>query len=132
LGLRELQKTWDVTNWVLQLFLQFLDQSTAKRLQISTENEEQPIQQTMGISQPTTLETSDTAVEIDQNSITSQGYGLARSDEISRDTISQGLDFASLLFGSKEAEDFSMFQLQPDLFSGDVFGGGLDQYYQFR
>lgn len=30
---------------------------------------------------------------------------------------------------SQLAQDFSMFQLQPDLFSGDVFGGGLDQYY---
>ncbi|OBT82787.1 hypothetical protein VE02_09279 [Pseudogymnoascus sp. 03VT05] len=26
------QKTWDVTNWVLQLFFQFLDNSTAKIL----------------------------------------------------------------------------------------------------
>lgn len=39
------------------------------------------------------------------------------------------LDFESYLFGTKEAEDFSMFQLQPDLFSGDGYWGGLDQYY---
>jgi hypothetical protein len=39
------------------------------------------------------------------------------------------LDFASHLFSSREAEDFSMFQLQPDLFAPDIFGGGLDQYY---
>lgn len=38
-------------------------------------------------------------------------------------------DFLSHLFSSREAEDFSMFQLQPDLFAGDVFGGGLDHYY---
>jgi hypothetical protein len=32
LGLQELQRTWDVTNWVLQLFFQYLDRSTAARL----------------------------------------------------------------------------------------------------
>ncbi|KAF2655672.1 cutinase transcription factor 1 alpha [Lophiostoma macrostomum CBS 122681] len=32
LGLQELQVTWDVTNWVLQLFFQYLDRSTAARL----------------------------------------------------------------------------------------------------
>ena len=34
LGLKELQKTWEVTNWVLQLFFQFLDHSIAKRLEV--------------------------------------------------------------------------------------------------
>lgn len=53
--------------------------------------------------------------------------GVGKSEDTPSAT--QGLDFASYLFGTKEAEDFSMFQLQPDLFSGDVFGGGLDQYY---
>jgi hypothetical protein len=31
-GLRELQKTWEVTNWILQLFFQYLDRSMARRL----------------------------------------------------------------------------------------------------
>lgn len=34
LGLQELQKTWEVTNWVLQLFFQYLDRATASRLQV--------------------------------------------------------------------------------------------------
>ena len=34
LGLRELQKTWEVTNWVLQLFFQYLDHATAARLRV--------------------------------------------------------------------------------------------------
>ena len=34
LGLRELQRTWDVTNWVLELFFQYLDRSTAARLAV--------------------------------------------------------------------------------------------------
>ncbi|KAJ4299647.1 hypothetical protein N0V90_004893 [Kalmusia sp. IMI 367209] len=32
LGLQELQRTWEVTNWVLQLFFQYLDRTTATRL----------------------------------------------------------------------------------------------------
>ncbi|EMD95186.1 hypothetical protein COCC4DRAFT_205108 [Bipolaris maydis ATCC 48331] len=32
LGLRELQKTWEVTNWVLELFFHYLDGDTASRL----------------------------------------------------------------------------------------------------
>ena len=34
LGLQELQKTWEVTNWVLQLFFQYLDRETASRLAV--------------------------------------------------------------------------------------------------
>ena len=34
LGLQELQKTWEVTNWLLQLFFQYLDRATAARLQV--------------------------------------------------------------------------------------------------
>lgn len=34
LGLQELQKTWEVTNWVLQMFFQYLDRSTAARLEM--------------------------------------------------------------------------------------------------
>lgn len=32
LGLKELQKSWDVNNWVLQLFFQYLDESIRSRL----------------------------------------------------------------------------------------------------
>jgi hypothetical protein len=40
LGLRELQKTWEIKNWILQLFFQYLDQSTAARLEIGEETGE--------------------------------------------------------------------------------------------
>ena len=33
-GLQELQKTWEVTNWVLQLFFSYLDHSTAASLRV--------------------------------------------------------------------------------------------------
>ena len=38
LGLQELQKTWEVTNWVLQLFFQYLDRSTAARLAMEADD----------------------------------------------------------------------------------------------
>ncbi|OHE97892.1 cutinase transcription factor 1 alpha [Colletotrichum orchidophilum] len=37
LGLQELQKTWEVRMWVLQLFFQYLDRSTAARLRMQDE-----------------------------------------------------------------------------------------------
>ena len=41
LGLQELQKTWEVTNWLLQLFFQYLDRATAVRLRIQAEDHPQ-------------------------------------------------------------------------------------------
>ncbi|KAF2135045.1 hypothetical protein P153DRAFT_352932 [Dothidotthia symphoricarpi CBS 119687] len=38
LGLQELQKTWEVTNWVLQMFFQYLDRSTAARLAMEADD----------------------------------------------------------------------------------------------
>lgn len=38
LGLQELQKTWEVTNWVLQLFFQYLDRETAARLAMEADD----------------------------------------------------------------------------------------------
>ncbi len=37
LGLQELQKTWEVTNWVLQLFFPYLDRETASSLAVETD-----------------------------------------------------------------------------------------------
>jgi hypothetical protein len=127
LGLRELQKTWDVTNWVLQLFLQFLDQSTAKRLQLVGDTEDPPAHQFAGgpASSPRTVGASDFNIDFG-TSPSASGYNVGRGEDAS---LLQSMDYMTDLFGTKEAQDFSMFQLQPDLFSGDVFGGGLDQYY---
>ena len=38
-GLQELQKTWEVTNWVLQLFFHYLDRTTAGRLQVQQDGD---------------------------------------------------------------------------------------------
>ncbi|KAF2159103.1 hypothetical protein M409DRAFT_30384 [Zasmidium cellare ATCC 36951] len=42
LGLRELQKTWDVTNWVLRLYFRYLDDGTAARLAMEGAEEDLP------------------------------------------------------------------------------------------
>ena len=114
-----------MTNWVLQLFLQFLDQSTAKRLQIVVDNEDPPAQHSALGSAPsprTVADTSDLNLDF---GMTGSGGSISRGDEMN----TTALDFASHLFETKELQDFSTWQLQPDLFGGDVFGGGLDQYY---
>jgi hypothetical protein len=38
MGLQELQKTWELTNWVLQLFFRYLDRSTAARLAMEADD----------------------------------------------------------------------------------------------
>jgi hypothetical protein len=62
MGLQELQKTWEVTNWVLQLFFRYLDRSTAARLAMEADDVgfASVASQTpsgRGSSGPTTLET---------------------------------------------------------------------------
>ncbi len=115
-----------MTNWVLQLFLQFLDQATAKKLQPAAEVDE-PSALHAGavhglVATPGTGANTE-GMEDFASGATGYGFGDAGMGQ-------QGLDFASHLFATKEAEDFSMFQLQPGFyFSGDIFGGGLDQYY---
>jgi hypothetical protein len=100
LGLRELQKTWDVTNWVLQLFLQFLDQSTAKRLQLAADTEDAPAQQPTIASASTPRDTESSDLGLDFGMVgNGGGYGIGKGDEMN---IAQGLDFASDLFGTKE------------------------------
>lgn len=132
LGLRELQKTWDVSNWVLQLFFQFLEQSTAQKLKgIYGERDDEanvsktPISSRLGSVPPHSFEgTSNYATP---SNVRQEGLGDGLLP--ARDPINNLHFESSHLFGTREAEDFSMFQLQPDLFNGDLFGGGLDQYY---
>ncbi|UPX10434.1 uncharacterized protein EKO05_0001095 [Ascochyta rabiei] len=38
LGLQEMQKTWEVTNWVLQMFFRYIDRSTAARLAMEADD----------------------------------------------------------------------------------------------
>ena len=90
------------------------------------DSEDAPAQQPASTlaSSPRAVGVSD--VNLDFGMSGSVGNSMTRGDELD---IPQGLDYMIDLFGTKEVQDFSMFQLQPDLFSGDLFGGGLDQYY---
>ncbi|RDW62461.1 hypothetical protein BP6252_11894 [Coleophoma cylindrospora] len=136
LGLRELQSTWDVTNWVLQLYFEFLDQSIIKRLQLVDNDEVSAGSGENAVASqqyPTNVQNAD-AGPIGISS--SRPIEQMSNSEVNSDRqtmqwrhLVDNLDFASYLFSSREAEDFSMFQLQPDLFAGDTFGGGLDHYY---
>lgn len=89
-----------MTNWVLQLFLQFLDQSTAKRLQLVADTEDAPAQQFAGgsASSPRTLGTPDLNLDLGMSG-SGGGCSMGRGDEMN---IPPALDFASDLFGTKE------------------------------
>lgn len=124
---------------MLQLYFEFLDQSITKRLQ-PVDNEEAPAaprnNDSISHHSPVTIHNAaaarDFTVPAEAREQTFSNFELysGRQSIQARHRI-DGLDFASDLFSSQEAEDFSMFQLQPDLFAGDMFGGGLDHYYNF-
>ena len=56
-GLQELQKTWEVANWVLQLFFHYLDRTTAASLQLKQDSETPATihPQTSNAAPPTTI-----------------------------------------------------------------------------
>ena len=114
LGLKELKKTWDVDNWVLKLFFQHIDNPTKKRLQLedsadtvthpSHDVESSGSQQNRGES----LATSSM-----QSTLPNEHYASPQPDL-------SGFDWTSIshFFNSKEAENFSLYQLEPN-FLGD-------------
>lgn len=122
---------------MLQLYFEFLDQSIAKRLQ-PIQGEEPPV-----VPRNSTVISQQHPSNVQEFEARPAGTPSSRSVEqafdnpewsADRQTMQSrhlvgSLDFATHLFSSREAEDFSMFQLQPDLFAGDMFGGGLDHYY---
>lgn len=48
LGLQELQKSWDLKNWVLDLFFRCIDENTARNLRLSDTNVNSPTSLTPG------------------------------------------------------------------------------------
>jgi hypothetical protein len=74
MGLQELQKTWEVTNWVLQLFFQYLDRSTAARLQLPNETPPTSSPERIKVSDPVrkTIQAKIAATPMDLNGM---GYG---------------------------------------------------------
>jgi hypothetical protein len=119
-----------VTNWVLQLFFQFLDNSTAEILH-RVDHEDSPNQSTATDGpepQQSSFNTISQTAAFAQTP-SSDDYGMDGADRDRSRELNLSLAFASQLFGTKEAEDFSMLQLQPDLLNCDIFGGALDQYH---
>ncbi|RDL36009.1 uncharacterized protein BP5553_06621 [Venustampulla echinocandica] len=127
----------DVTNWVLQLYFEFLDQSITKNLQLgdsdetpalpesNTSKSQQPCLNAENIDDARTAGVSPRPIE---EAFDSPGW-YGNSQTMPSRHLVDNFDLASQVFRSREAEDFSMFQLQPDLFAGNIFGGGLDHYY---
>ena len=104
--------------------MQFLDQSIAKKLRLN-DSDEFPVSQIQPNIPAGDAEVGTSGfIPISPSEV----FGNLRTDDLSRQGL-LGPDFASQLFGTKEAEDFSMFQLQPGFYDEDLFGGGLDQYY---
>ncbi|KIW03657.1 uncharacterized protein PV09_04979 [Verruconis gallopava] len=113
MGLQELQKTWEVTNWVLQLFFQYLDRSTAARLQISDEN-----LQALSPERSKTNEQfrqvlqSKTTTPLDLNGMT---YGYDGPPPVTTDT--------PWSWSTEEANQFLLSQIESE--SGANFGEGF-------
>ena len=111
LGLKELKKTWDVNNWVLKLFFQHIDNPTKKRLQ-PEENADSVMQQYHDVESLGTYHNSG------ESYVTTSAQSTMPSE---RSTIPQpdpsGFDWSSIshFFNSVEAENFSLYQLEPNL-----------------
>jgi hypothetical protein len=115
---------------VLQLFFQFLDNSTAEILQ-RVDHEDSMVQSTAtDNSEPhqSSFNFMSQTAAFAQPPPSSDGYVMDGADRDRSRGLNLGLAFASQLFSTKEAEDFSMLQLQPDLLNPDIFGGSIDQY----
>ena len=126
LGLKELKKTWDVNNWVLKLFFQHIDNPTKRRLQPedSADIVTQQTDNNDGLN--THLDGGESyAITGAQSVLPSEHSTLAQLDLT-------GIDWRciSQFFNSKEAENFSLYQLEPNLLGDDrmdfAFDAGFD------
>jgi len=100
-GLRELQKTWEVTNWVLQLFFQYLDRSMAHRLGGNEQYEEDRVtENTQAVDPPTATDLP----AFPPNLVTNMLYS---NDSASDMPSTYGSDTFGLTFGEGYA-DFPM------------------------
>lgn len=117
LGLQELQKTWEVTNWVLQLFFQYLDRETASRLVMEADD--------VGAGQQLDRQTPASA-------ITQQLPQDHATDSIASRYTQQGGDFTSsssspkpLAWTLDEADQYLFMQIENDFAFGE---GGLQEW----
>ena len=119
MGLQELQKTWEVTNWVLQLFFQYLDRSTAARLQLSDDSAPgSSPEQTRAPEQMKQISTSNSATPTDLN-----GMPYGYNDRLSVGP-GQTID-TPWSWSTEEANQFLFSQIENDF----SFGEGSNQNY---
>jgi hypothetical protein len=115
MGLQELQKTWEVTNWVLQLFFQYLDRSTAARLQISDETlpASSPEQSKIREQIRGTLQSKATNAPMDLNGM---GYGYNEASQVTTSDTPWS-------WSTEEANQFLFSQIENDFNFGE--GGNI-------
>lgn len=120
MGLQELQKTWEVTNWVLQLFFRYLDRSTAARLAMEADD--------VGFSSAASQANSGQG---SSGSTTQQTPKLTSSDGIApQATQMQPPDYndnpAPWTWGMDEANQYLFNQIENDFAFGE---GGVQQQW---
>lgn len=117
MGLQELQKTWEVTNWVLHLFYRYLDRSTAARLQLSDE--------ILAVSSPEHSRTSELTKRVSSSNsappkspLDLNGYGL--DNGLSTDTgKSADSPWSWNTMSTEEANRYLFSQIESDFSFGE-------------
>lgn len=121
LGLKELKKTWDVDNWVLKLFFQHIDNPTKERLQLE-EKANTVTQQSHDVEGSSSHHNGGAGYATTTTSAQSALVPSERSTLLPQPDLS-GFDWISVsqFFNSKEAENFSLYQLEPNLLGDERF-----------
>lgn len=120
MGLQELQKTWEVTNWVLQLFFQYLDRSTAARLQLTDES--------LPSSSPERIKVSDQTRQVLSSKVATKpmdlnGMGYAYQDGLPAEA--QASTDTPWSWSTEEANQFLFSHIESDF----SFGEGTNANY---
>lgn len=136
IGLKEIQKYWEVNNLVLELFFQYLDDSTAKKLRggVADDLPEEQLNQQPGSDTGPIIEkssatpisarvnpvlTTDTGFDLLDNTVSSLSLGQSQQG-------SMWLDMPrNILSHGGSAEDFSCF-LDPYWLSSNGVGDTID------
>ena len=117
-----MKKTWDVNNWVLKLFFQHLDNPIKKRLELA-DSADTSIQHDQDIESSGTPHIGEGSSNTPgaQATLPSGLQPYPQPDPIGLDWFS-----ASQFFSSKEAENFSLYQLEPHLFGNESYDFTFD------
>jgi hypothetical protein len=125
LGLKELQKSWDVNNWVLQLFFQFLDEPTANKLHISEFEESSSAMDSL-----TSRQNGTEAGRIPyRNDLVTPAP--SQPEDMDTEPSVQGVDDFGLKMSGAMGEAYNMpfYSIQPETFNLDFYDDDLSQYF---